>query len=115
MLKMIDRVQLHAKMGAAPQPVLVEALPRKYFDDGHLPGARHLPHDQVRVLAPTLLPDLQAEVVVYCASDTCQNSHIAARVLEQIGYSNVAVYAGGKKDWSEGGLPLERAAVAQVA
>lgn len=115
MLKMIDRVQLHAKLGAMPQPVLVEALPRKYFDDGHLPGARHLPHDQVRALAPTVLPDLDAEIVVYCASDTCQNSHIAARVLGQIGYRNVAVYAGGKKDWSEAGLPLERAPVTQAA
>jgi len=115
MLKNINRVQLHAALGATPRPVLVEALPRKYFDDGHLPGARHMPHDQVRALAPTVLPDLHAEIVVYCASDICQNSHIAARVLQQIGYTNVAVYAGGKKDWSEAGLPLERGAVAQAA
>jgi len=38
---------------------------------------------------------------VYCASGTCQNSHIAANVLRQIGYDNVAVYAGGKADWKE--------------
>jgi len=71
--------------------------------------------DQVRELAPALLPDLHAPVVVYCASDTCQNSHIAARVLEQIGYTDVAVYAGGKKDWSEAGLPVERGSIAQAA
>lgn len=115
MLKLIDRVPLQARLAARPQPILVEALPRKYFDAGHLPGARHMPHDRTRELAPTVLPDRHAEIVVYCASDTCQNSHIAARVLEQIGYSNVAVYAGGKKDWSEAGLPLETGAVEQAA
>ena len=111
MPNLIERTQLQAQLAVQPRPVLVEALPRKYFDDWHLPQARHLPHDQVRALAPTVLPDLNATIVVYCASDTCQNSHIAARVLEQIGYTDVAVYAGGKKDWSEAGLPVERAAV----
>ena len=115
MPKLIDRPNLQARLAAHPQPVLVEALPRKYFDDWHLPQARHMPHDQVRELAPTLLPDLHAPVVVYCASDTCQNSHTAARVLEQIGYTDVAVYAGGKKDWSEAGLPVERGSFAQAA
>jgi rhodanese-related sulfurtransferase len=115
MLKLIERAQLQTRLGTRPPPVLVEALPRKYFDDWHLPQARHLPHDQVRTLAPTVLPDLHAEIVVYCASDTCQNSHIAARVLEQIGYTNVAVYAGGKQDWSDAGLPVERGTVVQAA
>src|SRR5215467_8302987 len=115
MPKLIERTALQARLAAQPRPVLVEALPRKYFDDWPLPQARHLPHDAVRALAPTVLPDLNASIVVYCASDTCQNSHIAARVLEQLGYTDVAVYAGGKKDWSEAGLPLERGAVPQAA
>jgi len=45
--------------------------------------------------------------VVYCASATCQNSHIAARVLDQMGYANVAVFDGGKQAWVEAGLKLE--------
>jgi rhodanese-related sulfurtransferase len=115
MLTLIARTQLQQKLAGTAQPVLVEALPRKYFDAGHLPGARHLPHDQVRTLAPTVLPDLHAEIVVYCASATCQNSHIAARVLQQIGYTDVAVYAAGKQDWSDAGLPLESTPVEQAA
>lgn len=88
--------------------MLVEALPEKYFRDWHLPGAKHLPHDQVKALAPALLPDDQAEIVTYCASETCQNSHNAANILSQLGYSNVAVYGGGKKAWQESGLPQAR-------
>jgi len=31
-----------------------------------------------------------------------------ARRLEEFGYAAVAVYSGGKEDWVEHGLPLER-------
>jgi len=62
----------------------------------------------VERLAAGVLPDKSAEIVVYCASRSCQNSHIAAARLAQLGYENVAVYAGGKQDWSEAGLAVER-------
>ena len=101
MVKIVTRNELQARIGANPALVLLEALPEKYYNDWHLPKARHFPHDQARTLASTVVPDKSAEIVVYCASSTCQNSHIAAKVLEQIGYGNVAVYAGGKEDWKE--------------
>jgi rhodanese-related sulfurtransferase len=108
-MKQIDRSTLQQRLGNA---TLVEALPEKYWRDWHLPGALNLPHDRVREHAPVLLPDRSAEIVVYCASRTCQNSHIAARVLEQMGYANVAVYPGGKQDWQEAGLAVEGASLA---
>jgi len=106
-MKLIDRHTLQQNLGRV---TLVEALPEKYYRDAHLPGAKHLPHDQVRQLAPSVLPDKDAEIVAYCASATCQNSHIAAKTLAQLGYTNVAVYGGGKQDWQEAGLPVERGA-----
>ena len=107
-IKQIDRDTLARKLAGAARPVLVEALPEKYFNDWHLPGALHLPHDEVASLAPTVLPEKAAEIVVYCASRSCQNSHVAAAKLAQMGYENVAVYAGGKQEWSEAGMPIER-------
>jgi rhodanese-related sulfurtransferase len=108
MSKTLTRAEVQAKLAGPARPILLEALPAKYFLDGHLPGAVHIPHDQVRALAAAALPDKDAEIVVYCASATCQNSHIAAGMLEQLGYRNVGVYAGGKQDWVEAGLPLEK-------
>jgi len=101
MVRIVTRNELQARLGANPSLVLLEALPEKYFNDWHLPGARHFPHDQARTLAPVVVSDKTTEIVVYCASSTCQNSHIAAKVLQQIGYTNVSVYAGGKEDWKE--------------
>lgn len=108
MTQLIDRDTLSRRLAGAHPPLLAEALPEKYFRDWHLPGARHLPHDEVERLAAKVLPDKSAEIVVYCASRGCQNSHIAAAKLAQMGYSNVAVYAGGKQDWSGAGLPVDR-------
>ena len=61
----------------------------------------------MKELAASLLPDKQAEIVAYCASSTCQNSRIAAKVLAQMGYTNVSVYSAGKQDWIEAELPVE--------
>ena len=108
MTKTIDREELRRRLAGTNPPVLAEALPEKYYRDWHLPGARHLPHDEVDRLAAAVLPDKTAEIVVYCASRSCQNSHVAAAKLAQMGYGNVAVYAGGKQDWSEAGLEVER-------
>ena len=112
MPKLISRPELQQRLASSTPPILVEALPEKYYRDGHLPGARHLPHTDVAALADQVLPDKSAPIVVYCASATCQNSHIEARLLEQRGYADVSVYAGGKQDWSEAGLAFERETVA---
>jgi rhodanese-related sulfurtransferase len=37
------------------------------YDDAHLPGAVNLPPGRVAELAPRLLPDKDAEIVVYCS------------------------------------------------
>ena len=112
MSRIIDRTELQRRLAGANRPTLIEALPEKYYRDWHLPGAKLLPHTEVKALAASVLPDKDVPIVVYCASVTCQNSHIAAGILGQLGYTDVAVYGGGKQDWSEAGLAVEREAVA---
>jgi rhodanese-related sulfurtransferase len=60
--KMIDRRD--------PPFILVETLPPEMFQHTHLPGAINLPPRQLAALAPTALPDKNADIVVYCASPT---------------------------------------------
>ena len=103
----ITRDALVAKMLSSELFCVVEALGPAYFADAHLPGAVNIPPDQVDRLASRFLPDLAAEVVVYC-SGTCVNAEIVARRLGALGYQRVLIYAGGKEDWVENGLPVER-------
>lgn len=109
MNRTINREKLLRKLLSAVRPIIVEALPEKYYTDKHLPGAINMPHDKVDELAPGLLPDKGAEIIVYCSNLQCQNSGIAAHRLAALGYTNVAVYRDGKQDWETAGLPLESA------
>jgi rhodanese-related sulfurtransferase len=70
MIGTITRDEVKAKMDRKEDFLLVEALPRPYYRHTHLPGAINLPPDQVQELAPALLPDKAAEIIVYCASPT---------------------------------------------
>ena len=98
---------LHARLERDAPPVLVEALGAAFYADAHLPGAINIPAGQVESLAPALLPDRSAEIVVYCSGSGSTAFSFAQR-LEQLGYTAVAVYDGGKEEWVEHGLPLER-------
>jgi rhodanese-related sulfurtransferase len=108
MVSKISRDELKARLdGGGPPVVLLEALPAKYYLDRHLPGALNMPHDDVDRLAPRLVPDKHAEIVVYCASATCRNSAIAADRLAALGYTSVSTYDGGKGEWVAAGLATE--------
>jgi rhodanese-related sulfurtransferase len=86
---------------------VVEALPRAYWEDGHLPNALNLPHDADDATIAATLPDRQRPVIVYCSNSACPNSGILARRLDLLGYAAVSAYEAGKQDWIEAALPLE--------
>lgn len=108
MFRSISRNELVAELANPGAVTLVEAMGAAYFADAHLPGALNIPPGQVERLTPVLLPDLRAPIVVYC-SGTCDSSAIVARHLARLGYVDVRVFDGGKEEWVEHGLPVERA------
>ncbi len=65
-MKAISREELKEKMDRGNDPILVDTMAEMYYRHSHLPGAINLPADQVRERAPDLLPDKDAEIVVYC-------------------------------------------------
>jgi rhodanese-related sulfurtransferase len=101
--------ELLRKIEGGEQLVLVDALPPMSFAHSHLPGALNLPPERVDASVAKRLPNKDAEVVVYCANPECESSTDTAERLVALGYPNVRHYAGGKDEWREAGLPLERA------
>jgi rhodanese-related sulfurtransferase len=106
-LASIDRTELREKMDRGDRFVLVDALSLISYAASHLPGAIHIPPEQVEERAPRRIPDLETEVVVYCSSPDCESSIVVGQRLLDLGYAKVRHYAGGKRDWIEAGLPLE--------
>jgi rhodanese-related sulfurtransferase len=107
-LPRIGREELQERMERSDALVLVDALSPTSYAMSRLPGAINLPPDSVDEWAPRRLPDLGAEVVVYCLDADCDSSAIVARRLIELGYRDVRHYAEGKQDWVQAGLPLER-------
>ncbi|HEX6728767.1 MAG TPA: rhodanese-like domain-containing protein [Pyrinomonadaceae bacterium] len=70
MINTISRDELKRKIDNKDAFSLVETLPKTTYEHAHLPGAINMPSDKVRDLAPKLLPDKNADIVVYCASPT---------------------------------------------
>lgn len=106
-MKTISLNDLLNSLRSPTPPVLVEALPSRYFAQGHLPGALNINVGEVMALAPELLPAKDAGIVVYCASTTCTNSDQVAAQLHALGYADVAVFKGGKAEWQDAGHALE--------
>jgi 3-mercaptopyruvate sulfurtransferase SseA len=53
------------------------------------------------------LKDKTAEIIVYCGSVSCPASNTLAYRLIELGYTNVAHYAGGIKEWTENSKPVD--------
>lgn len=108
-MKIINGKDLKQRLDTEHDLVILEALPENYYRTGHIPGALQLTPHHVDALADRLIPHKDSPVVVYCASDACDYSHVSARRLQKLGYQDVMVYSGGKKDWQELGFNLTKA------
>jgi rhodanese-related sulfurtransferase len=69
-LKTISRDELKSKLDRQEKFTLLETLPKNAYDHVHIPTAKNMPLDEVKILAPTLIPGKNAEIIVYCASPT---------------------------------------------
>jgi rhodanese-related sulfurtransferase len=76
----------------------------EYAQD-HARGATHLGRGVLERDVETMIPNKQAEIVLYCGGG--YRSALAANSLRQMGYSNVASMTGGIKAWRDAGYPID--------
>ena len=70
MVETVSREELKGKIDRGENFRLVETMQEVAYKHEHLPGAINLPPVRVIELAPNLLPDKAAEIIVYCSSPT---------------------------------------------
>jgi rhodanese-related sulfurtransferase len=103
----IDRESLRRLVEDGAGFVLVDALSPMAYAMSHLPRAINITPEWIDDRARRRIPDLDTEVVVYCADAGCDSSVRVADRLVELGYRNVRHYAEGKRDWVAAGLPVE--------
>lgn len=62
----ISRDELRAKIERGDRFHLFEVLPEPYYRKHHLPGALHLPPNDIVGTIERIVPDRGAEIVLYC-------------------------------------------------
>jgi phage shock protein E len=75
-----------SEAGAEPsgQALFIDVRSAGEFASGYLEGAVNVPLDQLQQRMPQLVPDLDRELVLYCASGA--RSAFACGLLQQLGY-----------------------------
>ena len=101
----ISREELNAKVHHGPL-ILIDAQSPGWYERERLPGAIKADVDNVDALVERL-EDTEAEIAVYCWSESCTGSVQVSEALAERGFRNVRRYVEGKKGWLEAGLPIE--------
>ena len=87
------------------ETVFVDVRERAEWDEGHIPGAVHIPRGSLESRIEGLLPDRARPLVVLCAGGS--RSAFAAKTLGELGYARVESLRGGFTDWKRNGFPFE--------
>jgi len=84
--------------------VLVDVREKHEWNEGHIPGALHVPRGYLELQIEEAVPDKTKTVVLYCAGGV--RSLMAGATLQQMGYKEVISMAGGFGSWKGNGLPF---------
>ncbi|MFD8571459.1 rhodanese-like domain-containing protein [Streptomyces sp. NPDC057694] len=91
--------------GAEPGFVVLDSRSTASWDQGHVPGAVHLPTALIPEQAGRLL-DRSVPVVTYCWGPGCNGATRAALALAELGFQ-VKEMLGGFEYWVREGFPYE--------
>lgn len=99
---------------ASGDAIFVDARDEEEFLCGTIPGSIHMPFeylpDDLQEYFNLKLAgyDGKSAIIVFCSGEECDLSLHLARNLQDFGYSNIAVFFGGAREWEKFDLGLER-------
>ena len=102
----ISEADLKRKMEGGGAFHLVDVREANEYAAGRISGARHLCKGIIERDIETAIPDVNAEIVLYCGGGF--RSALAAESLQKMGYQRVLSLAGGWREWTERGHRTEK-------
>lgn len=101
----ISQQQLLEWQASANKPLLVDVRSAEEYQQGHVPGAINIPHDQVKQRLAEF-GDKNAEIVLYCRSG--RRTGMAVDALSEAGYTRLKHLQGDMNAWQDSQLPIEK-------
>ena len=92
----ISGAEAKALMDSESGYIIIDARTQEEYDQGHIPGAIVISHEEIEEKAESVLQDKSQLILVYCRSG--RRSKIAAEALVKLGYTNIKEF-GGILDW----------------
>jgi rhodanese-related sulfurtransferase len=102
----IPPADLKARIDRAEEMLILDVREESEVAEGKIPGAVCIPRGVLERDAPEALPDRQRRIVCYCRGG--QRSVLACDTLREMGYTDVMSMAGGWREWTALGLPVEK-------
>lgn len=100
-----ELLALQQKQQTAQQPIILDVRSIREYDEGHIPGAIHMPYQQIDARFTEILAGKQRGVVVYCEAGP--RAFRAAGSLLKLGFDTVWHLEGDMRLWRENQLPIE--------
>ena len=92
----ISAQEAKKRMDSGRPVVIVDVRTKSEYDERHIPNAVLIPNETIGTERPAALPDLNAEILVYCRSGA--RSRAASQKLANLGYTAIYNF-GGIMDW----------------
>lgn len=80
--------------------LLIDARPALKYHAGTIPGALNIAWPQFSALQGLLPADKNTQLIYFCGGHKCDLSHKSAKAAQQLGYTNLRVFAGGWPEWT---------------
>ena len=105
-IREISPEELKCKLETGSGFHLVDVREAEEFAAGHLPRAKHLCKGIIERDIEAAVPDFSSEIVLYCGGGF--RSALSADNLQKMGYKRVLSLAGGWREWTGAGFPVEK-------
>jgi rhodanese-related sulfurtransferase len=83
---------------------VLDLRPEEAFKAGHLPGAKHVPANEMTVKIEKLKLDRKNPLILVC--ETGASSRKAIAEVQKMGFAEVGTLDGGVQAWQAAALPL---------
>ena len=96
--------EIKERIASGEELHLVDVREESEWEEGHLPGAKHLSKGIIERDIEEHFPDYSTEIVLYCGGG--YRSALATDNVQKMGYANVISMDGGYRGWTDAGYPV---------
>jgi rhodanese-related sulfurtransferase len=96
---------VHEALVSGEDITIVDVREPDEYEAEHIPQAKHIPRGMLEQRAAEELPEKSIRIVTHCNAGG--RGSLAAKSLQELGYTNVTNLEGGLNAWRERGYEIE--------